>query len=205
MESYVPPVVDEMDVDDTSKSPTSPKKKKAKKHPNAPKRGASAYLLFSADARPKIKEANPDLDFAATAKKLGEDWKALEDKSEWEEKAKEEKARYEKEMESYVKPETDDMDVDDEKPAKKAKLPKNPDPNVQAATDVEALTFAPVTDPTKTYFTAVSWNVAGLRGTLKKEPKIMADLIEKVKKSGAKQAPDLIMLQETKVSERSER
>lgn len=46
-----------------AKSSTSKKAIKAKKDPNAPKRGLSAYMFFSQDAREKVKTENPSASF----------------------------------------------------------------------------------------------------------------------------------------------
>ena len=46
-----------------AKSSTSKKATKAKKDPNAPKRGLSAYMFFSQDAREKVKTENPSASF----------------------------------------------------------------------------------------------------------------------------------------------
>ncbi|GMI02367.1 hypothetical protein TrLO_g14125 [Triparma laevis f. longispina] len=87
---------------------SSPRKKgtKKKKDPNAPKRAQTSFLIFSNANRAKIKEENPDIAFGAVATKLSEMWKACteDDKIPYEEKAAEDKARYQKEMESYVPP-----------------------------------------------------------------------------------------------------
>ena len=68
---------------------------------NAPKRGMSAYFFFMNAKREQIKEENPGINFLDIGKKSAEMWKVLEDKSEWEEKAKQDKVRYEKEKAEY--------------------------------------------------------------------------------------------------------
>lgn len=82
-----------------------PKRKKAKKDPNAPKRNMSAYFLYSIAARPKMKEDNPEASFGQIARLLSEAFKKLSEKEKktWEKKAQEDKVRYEKEMEVYNK------------------------------------------------------------------------------------------------------
>ena len=45
-------------------------KAKAKKDPNAPKRGLSAFMCFSVEARPKLKKEQPDLAFGASPPRL---------------------------------------------------------------------------------------------------------------------------------------
>jgi len=85
----------------------------------------------------------------------------------------------------------------------KEKKPKKPKVVIQSATEVDPLTYLPPTSPTAKYFTAVSWNCAGLRGTLAKNPDILSDLIKATATCahGVNQPPDLIMLQETKLQE----
>jgi hypothetical protein len=73
-------------------------KKKAKKDPNAPKKGLSAYMFFAKEMREKIKEENPEATFGEIGKLLGEAWAEQEDKSKYEKLAKEDKKRYESEM-----------------------------------------------------------------------------------------------------------
>ncbi|GMR60435.1 hypothetical protein PMAYCL1PPCAC_30630 [Pristionchus mayeri] len=79
----------------------SPKKKatRAKKDPNAPKRGASAYMLWLAENRKRITKAG--MSVTDVAKAAGVEWGTVKDKSKWEKAAAEDKKRYEKEMASY--------------------------------------------------------------------------------------------------------
>ena len=89
--------------DAPKKTKKSPKKKRAKKDPNAPKRGLSAYMFFSAAKRAEIAEANPEFGITDIAKALGERWKTVsdEEKSVYQQQAEEDKARYEREMAEY--------------------------------------------------------------------------------------------------------
>lgn len=66
-----------------------------------PKRPMSAYMLWLNSAREKIKAENPGLKVTEIAKKGGELWKSMEDKSVWEEKAAKAKEQYAKDLESY--------------------------------------------------------------------------------------------------------
>lgn len=54
------------------------KRKKAKKHPKAPKHPMSAYLYFVADNRTKLKEQYPEKGFADIARLLGSKWRSME-------------------------------------------------------------------------------------------------------------------------------
>uniref|UniRef100_H3DFQ8 High mobility group box 1b n=1 Tax=Tetraodon nigroviridis TaxID=99883 RepID=H3DFQ8_TETNG len=78
-------------------------KKKRFKDPNAPKRPPSAFFLFCAEFRPKVKSENPGLTIGDTAKKLGEMWnsKTAEDKQPYEKKAAKLKEKYDKDIVAY--------------------------------------------------------------------------------------------------------
>ncbi|KAJ1967963.1 Non-histone chromosomal protein 6 [Dimargaris xerosporica] len=79
------------------------RKRRAKKDPNAPKRGLSAYMFFSQDAREGVKLANPDATFGQLGKILGEKWKTMSpaERAPYEKKAELDKQRYEREKEAY--------------------------------------------------------------------------------------------------------
>lgn len=76
---------------------------KAKKDPNAPKKPLSAYIIFTKERRSAVVAENPGLSLTEVTKELGARWKAIgaEEKSVFEAKAKEDKARYAVEMEAY--------------------------------------------------------------------------------------------------------
>jgi hypothetical protein len=78
-------------------------KKRAKKDPNAPKRGLSAYMFFANEQRENVREENPGISFGQVGKLLGERWKALDDKQRtpYEAKAAADKKRYEDEKAAY--------------------------------------------------------------------------------------------------------
>ncbi|XP_036609904.1 high mobility group protein B2-like [Trichosurus vulpecula] len=88
MKNYVPPKGD---------------KKGKKKDPNAPKRPPSAFFLFCAEHRPKIKSEHPGLSIGDTAKKLGELWseQSAKDKLPYEQKVAKLKEKYEKDIAAY--------------------------------------------------------------------------------------------------------
>lgn len=56
-----------------------PPKKRAKKDPNAPKRGLSSYIFFSNAQRASVLVDNPGMGIGDVAKILGARWKALAD------------------------------------------------------------------------------------------------------------------------------
>ena len=86
---------------DKAKKQEEKAKKEAEK---GPKRGLSAYMYYTADVRAKFKEENPDAKLGDLAKLMGAKWKTLsaEDKAPYEEKAKEETARYEEEKITWL-------------------------------------------------------------------------------------------------------
>ncbi|KAG7464280.1 high mobility group protein B1-like [Solea senegalensis] len=106
--------------------PPKGQKKKRFKDPNAPKRPPSAFFLFCADFRPKVKSEHPGLSIGDTAKKLGEMWNgtAAEDKQPYERKAAKLKEKYDKDIVAYrtkgkvdsasAKAEEDDEEEEDE-------------------------------------------------------------------------------------------
>ncbi|KAJ0174904.1 hypothetical protein K1T71_010012 [Dendrolimus kikuchii] len=61
----------------------------------------SAYLMWLNSSRQDIKKDNPGLKMTDIAKKAGEMWRSMKDKSEWEQKAADAKDAYTKEMESF--------------------------------------------------------------------------------------------------------
>jgi len=75
-----------------------------KKDPNQPKRGLSAYMFFANEQRDKVREDNPGIKFGEVGKKLGEQWKSLNDKQKepYDAKAKADKQRYEEEKAAYT-------------------------------------------------------------------------------------------------------
>lgn len=82
---------------------TKPKATRKKKDPNAPKRSLSAYMFFANDTRDSVRSENPGISFGQVGKLLGEKWKDLspEEKKPYEEKAENDKKRYEEEKAAY--------------------------------------------------------------------------------------------------------
>ena len=75
--------------------------KRKKKDSGAPKRPMSAYFIWLNEHREQIKEENPGISITEISKKAGEMWRELKDKTEWEKKNQEAKARYEEEMREW--------------------------------------------------------------------------------------------------------
>lgn len=66
-----------------------------------PKRPLSAYMIWLNSAREAIKKENPDFKVTDIAKKGGELWRAMKDKTEWEAKAATVKKQYEVDMKDF--------------------------------------------------------------------------------------------------------
>ncbi len=56
----------------------SQRKRSEPRDPNAPKRPGSAYIYFSNEMRPKLKEEKPELGMAERSKHIGKTWATLE-------------------------------------------------------------------------------------------------------------------------------
>ena len=97
-------------------------KSKKVKDLNAPKKGMSAFMLFSNECRSKIKEENPTASFGEIGAKVGEAWKKLSEKEKevYVQKAEKDKERYKQEMDAYTDSKTE----------------LNTDVKTEAATDV---------------------------------------------------------------------
>ncbi|XP_067102328.1 high mobility group-T protein-like isoform X1 [Osmerus mordax] len=83
--------------------PPKGQKKKRFKDPNAPKRPPSAFFIFCADFRPKVKIETPGLSIGDTAKRLGDMWNSssAEEKQPYEKKAAKLKEKYDKDIIAY--------------------------------------------------------------------------------------------------------
>ncbi|XP_063364423.1 FACT complex subunit Ssrp1 [Cydia amplana] len=77
------------------------KTKKKEKDANAPKRPSTAFMLWLNENRKKITEENPGIKVTEIAKRGGELWRDLKDKSEWEVKAGKAKEEYNAAMTKY--------------------------------------------------------------------------------------------------------
>uniref|UniRef100_A0A7S4HR37 HMG box domain-containing protein n=1 Tax=Odontella aurita TaxID=265563 RepID=A0A7S4HR37_9STRA len=123
MADYSAPSDDSEDEDEGKKKKI---KKKAKSKSNKPKRGQSSYMFFAKDARAKIKEQNPDASFGEMGKMVGQAWKKLsdEEKKKYEEMAKDDGARYKREMANYSAS-SDDSDAGKKKVKDKNAPKKN--------------------------------------------------------------------------------
>ncbi|EDW00868.1 high mobility group protein D [Drosophila grimshawi] len=66
-----------------------------------PKRPLSAYMLWLNSARESIKKENPGIKVTEVAKRGGELWRAMKDKSEWEAKAAKAKDDYDRAVKDF--------------------------------------------------------------------------------------------------------
>jgi len=90
MDSYIPPKGEK-------------RKRRRTKDPNAPKRALSAFFFFCQEERNSVKKQYPSYGVGDIAKELGRRWGVSTDKPRYEESARKDKARYEKEMAEYRK------------------------------------------------------------------------------------------------------
>lgn len=80
------------------------KRNKQAKAEGAPKRPATAFVMFSNQHRQEVKDANPQLTMVEIAKKLGEMWRGMETdvRKEWEDKATSAKDQYLEEKKMWL-------------------------------------------------------------------------------------------------------
>ncbi|OAD58135.1 FACT complex subunit Ssrp1 [Eufriesea mexicana] len=84
-----------------AEKPRKPRKQKKEKDANKPKRPPTAFMIWLNSARERIKAENPGIAVTEIAKKGGEMWRELKDKSEWEQKAAKAKKEYTASMKEY--------------------------------------------------------------------------------------------------------
>eukprot|EP00127_Corallochytrium_limacisporum_P005445 Clim_evm14s205 gene=Clim_evmTU14s205 len=85
------------------KSEGGAKRKREPKDPNAPKKPASAYILFGQDEREQVKKDKPDIENKEIMVELGKRWNAADaaTKKKYEDKAEQAKVRYQEELKAY--------------------------------------------------------------------------------------------------------
>uniref|UniRef100_A0A1I8AQK9 HMG box domain-containing protein n=1 Tax=Steinernema glaseri TaxID=37863 RepID=A0A1I8AQK9_9BILA len=81
----------------TRSAPERRTKKKEKKV--APKRGQSAYMFWLAENRARLTE--PGKPVTEVTKKAGAEWRVLTERTKWEEMARKDKERYDREMAEF--------------------------------------------------------------------------------------------------------
>ena len=79
------------------------RRQRREKDPNKPKRALSAFFYFAKDARPGIREVNPEWTVGECAKELGRRWSEMteEAKAPYDKLSEDDKARYDTEMKVY--------------------------------------------------------------------------------------------------------
>jgi len=79
------------------------KKKRGKKDPNAPKRPLTAFMFYSTQRRPQLKEQNPHWKFGEFGKAIGAEWAQMNDKQkmQYAKQAAQDTARYQAELAVY--------------------------------------------------------------------------------------------------------
>lgn len=79
---------------------------KHSRDPNAPKKNMSAYLMYQNTMRESFRTENPGMTFGQLSKFTSAMYKSLtpEEKARWDEAARQDKARYETEISTYVPP-----------------------------------------------------------------------------------------------------
>ncbi|XP_077299620.1 structure specific recognition protein [Arctopsyche grandis] len=106
----------------TRKKKTSSRKKKDS---NAPKRPTTAFMIWLNETRKDIMEENPGIKVTEIAKKGGEMWREMKDKSKWEEKAQKSKDDYVKAMKDYKESGGKASSAEEDSGVSKPKKPKS--------------------------------------------------------------------------------
>ncbi|XP_029174781.1 FACT complex subunit Ssrp1 [Nylanderia fulva] len=118
-----------------SEKPRKQRKRKKERDANKPKKPSTAFMLWLNSTRESIKADNPGFKLTEIAKKGGEMWRELKDKSEWEAKAAKAKKEYLASMKEYEasgggkSKETKETKETKEKPEKKKKETKKDSPS----------------------------------------------------------------------------
>ena len=79
--------------------------RRALRDPNAPKRARGSFVFFTKEHRPKVISDNPGISFIEMGNMLGEMWRKLspEEKKKYEDLAAEDKIRFSREKEEYLR------------------------------------------------------------------------------------------------------
>ena len=122
----------------SGKTERKPRKSKDNKK-EGPKRGRSAYILYSSEKRPEVVAANPELKAAEIVKLLASSWKQLspEERQPYEEMAAKDKERYLQEKEALQNQEPDTPEVVEEE-SKTPEVVEETDPDSDSE-EVEAV------------------------------------------------------------------
>lgn len=117
--------------EEKAKEKVKPKKaaSKAKKAADdgAPKKPLSSYMIFCQENRASIVAKNPEASAKDIMSIFGVEWKKVDDKSSYEEKANKMKEEYQHKLEQWKKEHHSDDDSDEKKDEKKASKVKSDD------------------------------------------------------------------------------
>ena len=130
----------EFTIDDIKNLDTfmKPKKIKKKKDPNAPKRASTAWIFYTTEMRPKVRDENPDKKMPELTTIMSEMWRNLsdEDKEPYKIMETDDRKRYKQEKEEYDSNSDTNSDTDtsgsDSDTKKKTKDPNAPKRNINA-------------------------------------------------------------------------
>jgi len=114
----------------TDKKTTGKRKRKTKK--KGPPRAKTPYIFWMQKNRAEFKKKNPELAFGPLSKKMGEEWKKLDEagKKEYEDLANADKERFRNDLKTFKPPPSSSSESSDsEPPKKKRKAKKKKDPN----------------------------------------------------------------------------
>jgi hypothetical protein len=105
---------------------STPRKQRAKRDKNAPKKPKTGYMFFCSEQRAQVKEDNPDMTNPDITRELARQWKALadEEKEQYQNQAKGDKQRFLEEMENYTPSEESDEEKTTKKTRKSTKAKK---------------------------------------------------------------------------------
>lgn len=139
MENYTPPA------DSESSGDEKPKRGRAKKEREGPKRPLTAYMYFCKENRDAVKADHPDMNGTAVTSELGARWNALSDsaKAPYEAKQAADKSRYEAEKAGGV-------EAPKKEKATKKEAPKETKKDTPKETKKESKKEAPKETPKET-------------------------------------------------------
>jgi len=108
------------------------RRSKADRDPRAPRKNISAYLFFQNEKRSEFAAENPGMEFGELTRFTSRMYHSLpkEERKVWEEKAKQDKVRYESEKGKYVPPEGHDSNGWLLESSRSRKQKKRKDPNL---------------------------------------------------------------------------
>lgn len=134
-----PAAVDSAAVATTTPSVGSKRKRSEPRDPNAPKRPCSAYIYFSNEMRPKLKEEKPELGMAERSKHIGKTWATLEaeKKKRYQELANADKQRYIREYLAYQETDTYKQFIRNRHPGLKKAKPAAKEPSSKSKKTAE--------------------------------------------------------------------